>query len=161
MEIEIVEKPSFAVIGKEGQGPSKAAMQWIAPLWEDATGNFELIRPLIKYGADGNIAGIWGAMSDIEGNFEPWHGQGKYLAGCEALPDAEPPFGWRKWNIPGFRYAVAECVPASYNDTYCAMLDDYFPKHGYRLVGAVQEFYRPTDINGEVYLYFPIERFPG
>ena len=75
MEIEIVEKPSFAVIGKEGQGPSKAAMQWIAPLWEDATGNFELIRPLIKYGADGNIAGIWGAMSDIEGNFEPWHGR--------------------------------------------------------------------------------------
>lgn len=72
MDVKMVEKQSFAVIWKEGQGFSNEGFSWIPALWKEATNSFEEIQHLVKYDVNGNKVGFWGAMSDIEDKFEKW-----------------------------------------------------------------------------------------
>ncbi|WP_269059908.1 hypothetical protein [Iocasia frigidifontis] len=44
MEVKIVKKHSFRVIGKEGQGLSSEGEQWIPSLWKEANENFNEIE---------------------------------------------------------------------------------------------------------------------
>ncbi|SDE04687.1 Predicted transcriptional regulator YdeE, contains AraC-type DNA-binding domain [Paenibacillus sp. UNCCL117] len=156
--VEIIEKQRFSVIGKLGEGLSSESSDWIPPLWKEANDNFIEISALAKKDADGNLAGVWGAMSDVSGNFERWKEGGKYLAGCEVTDDAIPPGGWRKWTLPAFKYMVSKCTQETYQDTLKNMLSDYIPTNNYQIVGAIQEFYDPKDNSGELYLYIPIEK---
>lgn len=158
MKIELLEKKSFAVIGKLGQGYSDQGSVWIPPLWEAARKSFSEIAALVKYGREGKIAGTWGAMSDIDDSFNRWGRQGKYLAGCEAADDAAAPDGWTKWIIPSYRYLVAECNNESYGQVFQAVIESYMPEHSYELAGAVHEFYPPEEKEGSLYLYFPVQR---
>ena len=95
MKIEKYVKASFAVIGKEGStldGPG-----FIQELWADAKAHFGEVQPLAKTDETGNLAGIWGAMSDLSRSFRPWEDgftRGLYLAGVECEDDAEAPEGW-------------------------------------------------------------------
>jgi predicted transcriptional regulator YdeE/RimJ/RimL family protein N-acetyltransferase len=156
MEVNIVVKPSFSVIGKLGQGPSISGPEWVPSLWNDANSNFNEIKHLAKYDSNGNIAGLWGAMSDIDELFRPWGVQGKYLAGCEAVDGALAPQGWTKWIIPGFKYIAAECQQDSYARTFRYVLNEYMPEHGHHLAGAVHEHY-PQDGRNVIQLYFPVD----
>lgn len=156
--VGIIEKQRFSVIGKMGEGFSSESSKWIPPLWHEANKNFVEISNLAKLDAEGNIVGIWGAMSDVSGNFERWKEEGKYLAGCEVTDDATPPNGWTKWIIPAFKYVVTKCTQDSYQNILNHMLSDYLPKNNYQIVGAIQEFYNPKDSSGELYLYFPVEK---
>ncbi|MBB3073202.1 putative transcriptional regulator YdeE [Paenibacillus baekrokdamisoli] len=156
--VELIEKQRFSVIGKSGEGLSSESSNWILPLWQEANNNFFEISDLAKLDVDGNIVGIWGAMSDVSGNFERWRDGGKYLAGCEVTDDAIPPDGWTKWTLPAFKYVVTKCTQESYQDTLKNMLSDYLPINNYQIVGAIQEFYNPKDSGGELYLYVPIEK---
>ncbi len=81
MKIEICEKESFVVIGKEGSTMGGAG--FIQKLWDEANSHFGEIAHLAKKDEDGNISGIWGAMSDFSRSFQPWEGfqKGLYLAG--------------------------------------------------------------------------------
>lgn len=145
-------KPSFAVIGLEGStadGPD-----FIPRLWEQANDRFAEVAPLAARHAQGDLMGVWGAMSDFSRSFQPWENgftQGLYLAGVECPLDAQPPAGWTKWIIPGYEYLRA---PAS---------DEVFPatlrlmdERGLTLVGAVHDFTDPT--TGRSYMMFPIRR---
>jgi hypothetical protein len=38
------------------------------------------------------------------------------------------------------------------------VIEEYLPKEEYLLVGEIHEFYDSKDSNGELYLYFPIEK---
>jgi predicted transcriptional regulator YdeE len=157
--IEIVEKQQFLVIGKMGKGLATEGPKWIPQLWQAANSNFVEISNLAKLDTEGNIAGIWGAMSDANEKFERWEEEGKYLAGCEVRDDAIAPNGWTKWVIPAFKYAVVKCTQDSYQEKFHNMITDYLPRHNHKIVGAVQEFYNPKDNNnGDLYLYFPIEK---
>lgn len=156
--VEIVEKEQFAVIGKMGKGLANEGPKWIPPLWQEANSSFTEISNLAKLDAEGNIVGIWGAMSDIDDKFERWKDQGKYLAGCEVVDDAIAPDGWTKWVIPAFRYVVVKCTQDTYNEIFQQMISDYLPLHNHKVVGAIQEYYNPKDNNGELSLYFPIEK---
>lgn len=158
MDINLSEKKSFSVIGKLGQGPSEEGPKWIPTLWKEANSNFNEISSLAKLDDKGNIVGIWGAMSDVSENFERWKEQGKYLAGCEVKDDAAAPSGWTKWVIPHYKYIVAKCNQNTYSDTFNYVINEYIPQHDYEIVGAVHEFYDPQNTNGELYLYFPIEK---
>ncbi len=91
--IEIVEKQQFLVIGKMGKGLAIEGPMWIPTLWQEANSNFAEISNLAKLDAEGNIAGIWGAMSDVNEKFEGWKEEGKYLAGSEVSDDAIAPNG--------------------------------------------------------------------
>lgn len=158
MDIKIITKESFSVIGKLGQGERNKSTEWIPPLWNDANSHFYEISTYAKLDDSGKIVGIWGAMSDLDERFEPWNDQGKYLAGCEVLDNTVVPNGWTKWVIPSYEYVVAKCSQSTYGEVFSSVLADYFPMNNYKLAGAVHEFYDPTNENGEMCLYFPIKK---
>ncbi len=108
MKIETCEKESFVVIGKKGRQRTEPALfrsygMRRIPILEKS-------RIWQKKDEDGNISGIWGAMSDFSRSFQPWEGfqKGLYLAGVECNEDAKAPDGWAKWVIPGYEYIYVE-----------------------------------------------------
>lgn len=158
MEVKLIIKKSFSVIGKLGQGLSNEGFKWIPPLWQEANSKFHEISNLAKIDFTGSILGTWGVMSDIDDKFECWEEQGKYLAGCEVVDNAVAPANWTKWVIPSYKYAVVKCTQDTYGNVFNYMVKEYIPQHEYNIAGAVHEFYDPKCTNGELYLYFPIQR---
>lgn len=152
MKINRCVKESFAVIGKEGSTSDGAA--FIQKLWDDANAHFEEVRPLAKKDKNGDIVGIWGAMSDFSRSFNPWEdfNKGLYLAGVECVDDAQAPGGWVKWIVPGYEYLYVECEN---EDTFPNTIK-YLKDHRIPLVGAVHDFICPQ--TGRNYMAFPIRR---
>ena len=151
MKIEKCRKESFIVIGKEGS--TLEGNGFIQKLWEEANGHFEEVAPLAKKDENGNLLGIWGAMSDLSRSFKPWEedfSKGLYLAGVECKDDAEAPEGWTKWVIPAYEYLYVECEAP---DTFLQVIN-YMREHDIALVGAVHDFTCPQ--TGKNYMFFPI-----
>ena len=152
MKIETCTKGAFSVVGKEGStldGPG-----FIQKLWAEANAHFREVQPLAKKDGTGNLAGIWGVMSDFSRSFQPWEGgfqKGLYLAGVECTDDAEAPEGWTKWTIPGYEYLVVENQNGAFQKTIAQMKEE-----GISLAGAVHEYTDPA--TGKDYLYFPIRK---
>lgn len=145
-------KKAFVVIGKEGS--TLDGEGFIQKLWDDANSHFSEIAHLAKKDANGNLVGIWGAMSDMSHSFKPWEDgfrKGLYLAGVECADDAEAPEGWTKWIIPGYEYLVAENYNGVFEDTIRQMNEE-----GISLAGAVHDFTDPA--MGKGYMYFPIRK---
>lgn len=143
-------KKAFVVIGKEGS--TLDGEGFIQKLWDDANGHFDEVAHLAKRDENGNLVGIWGAMSDLSHSFQPWEdgfSKGLYLAGVECVDNAEAPDGWTKWVIPGYEYLVVENHNGAFRDTIRQMNDK-----GIALVGAVHDYTDPA--TGKGYLYFPI-----
>ena len=144
-------KKAFVVIGKEGS--TLDGEGFIQKLWDDANGHFDEVAHLAKRDENGNLVGIWGAMSDLSHSFQPWEdgfSKGLYLAGVECVDSAEAPDGWTKWVIPGYEYLVVENHNGAFRDTIRQMNDK-----GIALVGAVHDYTDPA--TGKGYLYFPIK----
>lgn len=149
--MERIIKPAFTVIGKEGS--TRDGEGFIQRLWEDANGHFGEIAPLAKT-ENGQLAGVWGAMSDFSRSFQPWEEgftQGLYLAGAECRDDAEAPAGWTKWVIPGYEYLRAESSGTAFPDTLACLAQS-----GLELAGAVHDFTDPA--TGKSYMCFPIRK---
>ena len=146
-------KESFVVIGKEGS--TDEGEGFIQRLWADANSHFHEVAHLAKKDADGNLVGIWGAMTDFSRSFKPWEdgfSRGLYLAGVECAPDAEAPAGWSKWVIPSFEYVYAECD----RETIFPDMIRYLQEKELSLAGAVHDFTNPA--TGKTYMFFPIGR---
>ena len=152
MKIEICEKESFVVIGKEGSTMDGAG--FIQKLWDEANSHFGEVAHLAKKDEDGNISGIWGAMSDFSHSFQPWEGfqKGLYLAGVECNEDAQAPDGWTKWVIPDYEYIYVERE----NDNTFSEVIQYMKGNGIALAGAVHDFTCPQ--TGKGYMFFPIRK---
>ena len=153
MEYNRCTKASFVVIGKEGA--TTEGEGFIPKLWEDANSHFHEVAELAKKDENGNLLGVWGAMSDLSRSFMPWEDgftKGLYLAGVECEEDAEAPDGWMKWVIPGYEYVYVECEGA---DTFPQVLK-YLEENQLPLVGAVHDFTCPE--TGKNYMFFPIGR---
>lgn len=147
-------KESFSVIGKEGS--TNDGNGFIQKLWRDANENFEEVSHLAKRDNEGNILGIWGAMSDLSGSFKPWEDnftKGLYLAGVEVNDDAIPPKGWTKWVIPSYEYIYVKCD----EDDIFSKVIKYLKDNNLQLVGAVNDFNCPEE-NGQLYMFFPIRK---
>ena len=143
-------KDRFVVIGKEGS--TADGQGFIQRLWRDANGHFSEIAHLAKRDARGNLAGIWGAMTDHSRSFRPWENgfrHGLYLAGVECVDEGEAPIGWTKWVVPGFEYVAVENKPGAFEKGL-----SFLAEQGLSLAGAVQEYTNPA--TGTEYLYFPI-----
>ena len=143
-------KRAFVVIGKEGS--TLDGEGFIQKLWDDANGHFDEVAHLAKRDENGNLVGIWGAMSDLSHSFQPWEdgfSKGLYLAGVECVDNAEAPAGWTKWIIPGYEYIVVENHNGAFEDTIKQMNEE-----GMSLVGAVHDYTDPA--TGKGYMYFPI-----
>lgn len=152
MKIEKCVKKSFAVIGKEGS--TSDGEGFIKRLWDNANSHFEEIRHLAKVDENGNLVGIWGAMSDFSRSFNPWENfsKGLYLAGVECNDDADAPDGWTKWIIPGYEYIYVECENG---DTFSQTIE-YLKDNSIALAGAVHDFTCPQ--TGKNYMFFPIRK---
>lgn len=152
MKIEKCVKKSFAVIGKEGS--TSDGEGFIKRLWDNANSHFEEIRHLAKVDENGNLVGIWGAMSDFSRSFNPWENfsKGLYLAGVECNDDADAPDGWTKWIIPGYEYIYVECE----NDDTFSQTIEYLKDNSIALAGAVHDFTCPQ--TGKNYMFFPIRK---
>ena len=152
MKIEKVIKGPFVVIGKEGSTADGDG--FIRKLWEDANAHFDQIAHLARRDKNGNLAGLWGAMSDATRAFLPWEDfrTGLYLAGVECADGVEAPEGWVRWTVPGFEYLRVE---KETEDTFGQMLA-YMRDRGIALVGAVHDFTCPAE--GKDYMCFPVRR---
>lgn len=151
MKIEKISKTAFTVIGMEGS--TKDGAGFIGRLWEEANSRFGEIADLVKKDENGDICGIWGAMSDFSRSFKPWENfsEGLYLAGAECADGAEAPEGWVKWVVPAYEYLRAECENES---TFPDMIR-YLEENDIALAGAVHDFTCPR--TGKSYMYFPIK----
>ncbi len=156
MEVKRCVKEAFTVIGKQGSTEDGAG--FIDRLWRNANSHFDEIAALAKRDDAGNLAGLWGAMSDFSLSFQPWEAgftKGLYLAGVEAADGAEAQKGWAKWVLPASEYLyvkVENGVPA----TFSAMIQ-HMAENGFTLAGAVYDFSCPKE-NGQGYMFFPIRR---
>lgn len=151
MNIQKVTKESFVLIGREGSSADGAG--FVQTLWEEANSRFGEVAHLAKRDDEGNLVGIWGAMSDLSRSFKPWEenfSKGLYLAGVECGDDAQPPEGWTKWIVPGYEYLCAECEG---EDTFHRMICDMSENH-IPLVAAVHDF--TCQKTGKNYMYFPV-----
>lgn len=152
MDLTKYTKETFAVIGKEGS--TREGGGFIQRLWADANAHFGEIAPLAKKDDNGNVLGIWGAMTDFSRSFQPWeenYSKGLYLAGVECAAEAEAPSGWTKWIVPGFEYLCAENKGEGTFFEAIGCLQE----RGIPLAGAVQEFNSPA--TGKEYLLFPVK----
>lgn len=146
-------KDAFVVIGKEGSTEDGAG--FVQRLWSDANAHFAEVAHLAKKDENGDLVGIWGAMTDFSRTFQPWQdgfSKGLYLAGVECDDDAQAPDGWTKWLVPGFEYLRVEC---DYDGVFPEMID-HLHSHGIELAGAVHDFTCPQ--TGKSYMYFPIRK---
>lgn len=152
MEINTCVKNSFVVIGKEGS--TLDGDHFIQKLWNDANTHFEEVQHLAKKDENGNICGIWGAMSDFSRAFMPWEdfSKGLYLAGVECNDDADAPDGWTKWRIPGYEYIYVEHE----GDDVFQKVMEHLKDNDIPLVGAVHDFTCPK--TGKNYMYFPVKK---
>lgn len=152
MEIQRCIKESFSVIGKEGS--TNDGNGFIQKLWADANSHFNEVAHLAKKDESGNLAGIWGAMTDFSRSFKPWEDnftKGLYLAGIEVTDNAEVPGGWVKWTIPSYEYIyVKNEGPSTFSDVI-----QYLRDNNIQLVGAVHDFICP--ITEQSYMFFPIQ----
>ena len=153
MNIDMISKPAFSVIGKEGS--TADGVGFIQGLWAEANAHFDEIAHLAKRDENGIPVGFWGAMTDFSRSFQPWvdeFSQGLYLAGVECADDAVAPEGWVKWTIPGFEYLRAECT----SETVFADMLQHLKEQGMELAGAVQDYTDPK--TGRNYMLFPTKR---
>ena len=151
--IELLQKDAFCVIGKPGS--SEDGPDFVQKLWQEANGHFSEVEHLAKRDEQGQLAGVWGVMTNFGMEFLPWEedfSKGLYMAGIEAEWDAHAPKGWKKWIVPGFTYWK---VKAEGSDTFRETLA-VMEQQNQRLAGAVQDFTDPR--TGENYMLFPVER---
>lgn len=153
MEIQRCIKESFSVIGKEGS--TNDGNGFIQKLWADANSHFNEVAELAKKDEEGNLLGIWGAMSDLSHSFNPWENnfsKGLYLAGVEVTDDAQAPKDWVKWTIPSYEYIYVK------NENTSTFVDviKYLKENNIQLVGAVHDFNCPE--TGQSYMFFPVRK---
>lgn len=154
MIADIIAKPVFYVIGKEGS--TEDGKDFVKSLWKDAEEHFDEVKEsAVK--KEGKPAALWGIMSDPSHSYRPWednYSRGLYLAGVECTEDAEKE-GWVKWKVPGAEYIRVRC-----EDSYPFREGlDYLKDHGFTLAGAV---YDCTDLQtGVSYICYPVRRLPA
>ena len=153
MQVQVMTKAPFAVIGMEGSGPANKGPEWIKPLWDQARNRIDEIRDLITGGG-------WGLMSAIDEPFARWKEEGKYLAGWEVKPDSQPPEGWTMWRVPETTFATIGCTVETYGDAWQYVHDHFLKNEGYEQAGAAHEFYPAEfqDLGDTFYLYFTVKK---
>lgn len=145
-------KDDFFLVGCDGEGQSATASSWIPQLWREFEANRGRLERLALRDEHGKIP-VWGAMTDPGHTFEPWGDEGKYLVGVESEKYLDA-VGFAVWRIPGFRYVRVPATLENYGEVYRDVLGRLFPRYGFTLAGAIQEYY----LEDRMWLLFPIER---
>jgi len=152
MEVEIVTKPEFTVLGLLARG--KVGPEFIPPLWDRLFVRINEIQNKIK----SRIG--YGVMS----NYDETTKEFNYLAGFDVESGIEVPEGMIIWKVPDQTYAVIRCTIPTIMQAYQFFAQEWSLKEGYqRASGPEFEFY-PENFNPEeeetsmIYLYIPIKK---
>lgn len=152
MNFEIIKKPSFSVIGKEGQGPLENSFNWIQPLWQAANRDFSEIEKLTKQPLI-----TWGAMQNSKRDGSPWDDSGGlYLAGAEVENSAQAPAGWTKWTFPDQTYMVVATQLSDMQNVFVE-IHSLADQQNLKITGATQERYPNPSQADSVELWFPVQ----
>lgn len=112
----------------------------------------------------GAIPGYWGIMSSgfPEQDFSPWrcyYTCGYYFAAVEADPECDvalPSHDWKETLIPRGYYVSCPVTEETYDMLFKEYVNTVIPEMGYRLDGAVCEFFDAEA--GGITLYFPVKK---
>ncbi|MDJ0754472.1 MAG: GyrI-like domain-containing protein [Ardenticatenaceae bacterium] len=154
MNITIIHKPAFAVLGIEGRGPAEKGPSWIKPLWGIARGRINEVKNLIS-------EECWGLMSAVDEPFARWGDEGKYLAGWEAPVETQAPEGWTLWEVPETTFAKVACTMRTYRAVWHYFHNQFLPDVNYEQAGAVHEYYPPgyrDPYRDAFYLFFTVKK---
>ncbi len=151
-DYDLFVKDAFFLVGCDGAGTAETASEWIPPLWDEFNASYPKLEKLAVRDAHGVIP-VWGAMTDLGQEFQPWGEEGKYMAAVESERYMDA-LGFAVWRVPGFRYVRAAATLETYASVYRRILGKVFPQNGWELVGAVQEYY----LKDRMWLLFPIQR---
>lgn len=144
--MQFITIPAYSVIGREGS--TDDGKNFIQALWREANALYDEVASL---GAFPLI--LWGAMSSMDGSLQPWEdnfSKGRYLAGIEAAPGAQPPKGWAKWEFPAYEALALPMTETAFAEGLAILAQNGLP-----LVLAAQE--RTNPATGETLLLFPIK----
>ena len=150
MEIKIVERSAFTVVGLKYRG--KNENNEIPQLWRD-------LGPRcgeIAHQADESTAyGICANMDSETGAFD-------YVAGFEVSSAGDAPEGMAAFEVPAGKYAAFSTTLPKLGETFQNAYHTWLPQAGHRPTGGPEievydEQFDPQDPNSEFAVYIPIE----
>lgn len=150
MEIKIITKPPFTVVGLPYYGKNEGGE--IPELWSSLN---------LRYGEIANQSEVaYGLCKAMEAN-DRFH----YLAGFGVSAVEDVPEGMEAWAVPQEIYAVFPCELSNIHETYQYAFDTWLPQQTeYRHKESSLDFeYYPREFNTEtgeimLYIYIPVEK---
>ncbi len=130
MEVEIVRRSGFAVVGMMYRGRNEK--NEIPRLWGELWGRKDEIG--------GKVAAA--AACGVLGNKDPETGEFDYLAGFEVETGAGIPEGMVLWEVPEQTYAVFRCTLPEVKETFRFIFRTWLPQSAYEIAeGPELELY--------------------
>jgi AraC family transcriptional regulator len=149
MEIKIVERSPFTVVGLKVRGKNES--NEIPQMWRvlgPRTGEIEnMVDDTAAYGISANV--------DMEtGEFD-------YIAGFEVSSAEDVPKGMVAFDVPGGKYAVFTTTLPKIGETFDQAYHTWLPQAGHQSTGGPEfelydERFDPQDPKSEFGLYIPI-----
>jgi AraC family transcriptional regulator len=154
MDVEIIGKPAFKIVGMKYQG--KNEHEEVGQMWGRFIPRIKEIQHKVP------LAGVYGAMDNLDeasGTFD-------YLAAVPVEQIADVPEGLVGWDIPEAEYAVVSCTLPTLMKAFDYMYKSWLPQSRYeRACGAEFEFYdedfNSDDENSAMSIYIPIKEKAG
>lgn len=150
MEIKIVERSAFTVVGLKYRG--KAGDNEIPQLWQAL---MPRAAEIVESAEDTPAYGIC-ANTDMEtGEFD-------YVAGFEVSSAGDVAEGMVAFEVPDAKYAVFTTTLPKIGETFQSAYQTWLPQAGHQPTGGPEfelydEQFDPQDPNSEFYLYIPIK----
>ena len=151
MELQIVAKPAFTVVGMllhtTPMSPEIPAL-WdqFGPRMGEA---LHLAEPGVSYG-------VMGRFNQDEGKFD-------YMAGEAVLSVADLPAGMTAWEVPANTYAVFTTTLPAVSETFGHIYNAWLPTSGYRPAAAPTferygETFDPADPASTLTIWIPVQQ---
>ena len=149
MEIKVVEKPAFTVVGLKVRGKNQE--NEIPQLWQALMPRLGEIQDRMPAHA---AYGISANMDEESGEFD-------YVAGYEVSSTESVPDGMVAFEVPGGRYARFTTTLPKIGETFQNAYRNWLPEAGHKPGGGpdfelYDERFHPEDPDSEFDLYIPI-----
>ncbi|MHB1356513.1 MAG: GyrI-like domain-containing protein [Anaerolineae bacterium] len=152
MEVQIVSKAAFTVVGVKYRG--KNENHEIPQLWDK-----EYLPRMAEIMHRSELNVSYGLM----GNYDPKSGEYDYVAGAEVSDATDIPQGMVIWQVLAQAYAVYPCILLEIGAAWDYMYQTWLPNSSYQHADAPDfeyygaEFTTSTDpAKARMYLYVPV-----
>jgi predicted transcriptional regulator YdeE len=149
MEIKIVDRPAFTVVGLKYRGKNQE--NEIPQLWQALMPRYGQIQDMVPAPA---AYGISANMDKESGEFD-------YVAGYEVSSDENIPEGMVAFEVPGGKYAQFTTTLPKIGETFQNAYQKWLPEAGQKPSGGPEielydQRFDPQDPSSEFDLYIPV-----